>query len=179
MAAYKINSETFSNISSGVQSIAVTIGLIIGGWWALQTFIFQNPAFYERGSQVAGIEPDSIKAEISLKALDAAEGHYEATLTISNNSKTHAQVLRTESATLTLMRSGSPAKSEIQFQSANQSDVIARIPAQENREIHFLLQFAEPGVYLVENNVCAIFGETCLAQRYVSVRDLKPGSQTH
>src|ERR1700692_880700 len=61
--------ESFSKISSRIQSLAVVIGLMIGAWWALKTYIFQNPAYYEQGVEVAGREPDVIRVDLSLVAL--------------------------------------------------------------------------------------------------------------
>jgi hypothetical protein len=33
-------------VTAGIQSIAVVICLLVGGWWTLKTFVFQNPAYY-------------------------------------------------------------------------------------------------------------------------------------
>jgi hypothetical protein len=47
--------EIAQQVSSTVQNIAVTIPAVIGGCWALHTYIYEHPSFYEKGGELVNI----------------------------------------------------------------------------------------------------------------------------
>ena len=164
-----MNSESFSKIASGIQSIAVVIGLVIGGWWALKTFIFQNPAFYEQGSEVAGWEPELIKADLSLERLNALKRQYEITLTLTNESKTLREGVMAEDVEVLYFRPTEKTAIRATFSSLSSTHTLIDVPVSESRQLRFLAEFPHDGVYIVEVNLGKKFGNNCLSQKYVSV----------
>ena len=162
--------DSFSKFASGVQNIAVVVGLVIGGWWALKTFVFQNPAFYESGGEVAGREPEVIRAQLSVETLDAHTRSYEIVLSVHNANKTLSQIVQPSEIEVFFFEQGEIKQGRARFSSTQQVSSGVRIPTQESREFRFFVSFPRDGVYIVESNVCAKHSHNCLAQRYVYAR---------
>ena len=165
-----MNAESFSKITSGIQSIAVVIALVVGGWWALKTFTYQNPAFYEWGFQQLGYDPRIIKTELSLENLNPPKRQYEITLTLTSASKTLFQTLRAEDIEVLYFHPGQTTPMHATFSSLSSPHTVTHVPVLESRQIRFLAEFPEDGVYVVETDLCKRNpGNNCLAQKYVSV----------
>ena len=162
-------SEQFSKVASGIQSIAVVVSLLIGGWWALTTFVYQNPAFNEGGAEVAGFEPDFITTELQVKTLSTSRRAYEVTMTVTNLSSSLNQLLFPERMQVVFFQLNSPESSYATFESRSSTGTAIEVPTSESRDIHFLAEFPEDGIYVVEVNLCREFGSNCPVQRYVAV----------
>lgn len=169
-----MNADTFSKIASGVQSVAVVVGLATGGWWALKTFVFQNPTFYGNGVEVAGRTPEAIKVEIEAEQLDQATRTYELRLTISNSSKTLSQAVPFQNVDLVFFKPGEATVSHAKFATSQLDEKGLVVPASENRILRFLGQFPSDGIFVLEANPCKRLGTNCFAQKYVSIKAANP-----
>lgn len=164
-----MNADTFSKIASGLQNIAVVIGFCIGGWWALETFIFQYPAFYTKGGESAGNTPEAVKVEIDAAPLDQSTRQYEILLTVTNSSKTSSQVVLAEDLDVIFFKPGETAAGHAKFMTSLSVEEIT-VPVNESRVIHLFGQFPSDGIFVVEANLCKSLGTNCLAQKYVSTK---------
>ena len=166
--------KVFADISAGLQSLAIIVSLVIGGYWTLRTFVFQNPTIVERGSEVAGHEPEVIKQTLSFSKLDGAKRQYAIILSISNSSKVLTQSINARIVDIAFSRPGQPVIGHAKFISAIDEDAPYRVPVSEAREIPFLVEFPTSGTYLVETDICHILNEACPVQRYIFVGDESP-----
>jgi hypothetical protein len=165
-----MSAETFSKIAGGIQSIAVVIGLIVGGWWALMTFVFQNPAFYEQGIEATGYEPEFLKVALSLEALNLAKRQYEVTLTVTNLSKTHRQAVMAQEVEVLYFQPNDGTAKRAMFSSLSSPQSSIQVPVSDTQQIRFFAEFPKDGVYVVEANPCKKFGHSCVTQKYISVQ---------
>ena len=165
----RITADSFSKVASGIQNVALVLGLAVGGWWALSTFVFQNPAFYERGSEALGYEPDLVKVELSLEPLTRDLRLFEVTLTVTNASKTLAQSLVPEDLDVLYFQPGQAMASRATYSSLPSTRMSFAVPPSESRALRYLAQFPRDGVYVVEVDVCRRWGQSCLAEKYIAV----------
>lgn len=161
--------DSFSKLSAGIQSLAVVIGLMIGAWWALQTFIFQNPAYYEQGREVVGAEPDFVRADLSVLPLDQVTRQYEVTLTVHNASKTLSQLVKPDLFVITFFKPTEKETHTAHFMSRSNFDAEIDVPAGESRDFRYLAEFPGDGTYILEINLCEEQHHNCLAQKMVHV----------
>ncbi|CAN7790977.1 hypothetical protein LJR034_009108 [Caballeronia sp. LjRoot34] len=172
--------ESFSKISSGIQSLAVVIGLMIGAWWALHTYIFQNPAYYERGGEVAGREPDVIRVDLSLVALDPVVRQYQVTLTVHNASKNLSQALNPALIELAFFKPNEKETYTAQFTSRLSPDPGTSVPPGESRDFRYLAEFPSDGSYILETDICKQWRQNCLSQimTHISTKRVDTASQS-
>jgi hypothetical protein len=172
--SFSKGTDTFSKFTSGLQNIAVIAGLAIGGWWSLQTFVFQNPSFIEQGGEVIGVEPEAVNVDMNVSAIDEPHLQYEAVVVITNSSKTRKQVLRIsdnmhtniDAYNITVFSVNDKTQAEIQFVSTLTDHI--DVPAVNSRQLHYLINFPKAGIYLVEVDFCKKMGKgSCLAQKYI------------
>lgn len=142
-----MNADNFSKIASGVQNIAVAIGLAIGAWWALQTFLFQNPAFYEQGTEVVGRTPTAVKVEIDVEPLDQITRSYEVRLTVTNSSKTLSQVVSAKGIDVVLFKPGETTVGHAKFFTSESNVSGLVIPTSESRVLRLFTQFPSDGIF--------------------------------
>ena len=159
-----------SEISSIIQNFAVVASLIVGGYWAYKTYIFQNPAFYETGSQAMGREVESMDGKIDVKLLSETERLYEIELSINNFSKTLDQLLNYDRLNVFYQKLGGKEKKQLEFKSILQANEGFWIPKEQSRKLKLLVEFPEPGTYLIEANLCERFLIDCIFQKYVHVK---------
>lgn len=164
-----MTAETFQKITAAIQSIAVTIGLVVGGWWALKTFIYQNPAFYETGVMPGGIEGSLLKGTLEVNAINKQKRQYEITLNLLNESKTHTQIVNYGDLEVLLSSDQKENPTAANFMSNASISEGMQIPPQESRDFKFLATLEKPGTYLVEANPCRKHSNDCLMQRYITV----------
>lgn len=185
-----MTAEKFSQIASGVQSIAVVIGLVVGGVWAFLTLVVQNPLIdwsATVGGETFGDDRMNSKAELSLEKLDPLKRQYEITLTLTNTSKSLYQSITFEDEhTKSLIETGSRThrgryleiiyfllgqtrRQVASFSSQLSPETTIFVPPLESRQVRFLAEFPSDGVYIVETNFCPFEGKECLVQKYVSV----------
>jgi hypothetical protein len=164
-----MNAETFSKIASGIQSIAVVVGLAVGGWWALNTFIFQNPTFYEKGGEVVGRTSEVVNVDIDAVPLDAVKRIYEIRLKITNSSKTISQIIPLEYIDVVFFKPGDAIIGHAKFFTSISDEHGFEVPTSESRVIHLLGKFPGDGVYLIEADLSKFYRRNCLAQKYISI----------
>jgi hypothetical protein len=170
--------ESFSKFSSGVQNLAVVIGLIVGALWALQTFAFQNPVFREKGSEIAGFEPEVVRSVLTLVPLNQVLRQYEVTLTVSNASKTLSQIVHPNLVDITFFKPGEKETYAARFISRPISKSGIYVPVGESRDFRYLVEFPSDGSYILETNICQDWGHNCLTQKMVYVSAQRIGSAT-
>ncbi len=179
--------ELFSHIASGIQSIVLSIAVIVGGWWAMQTFVFQNPSFYEEGGMVAGSEKEFVSGSIEVFTLSEYERIFEVKVEIKNRSSQFAQSVQLSAIPLFVsrVRQSENGASDLEepfkiyaITANNDSGIDSEIGIRlrsllvakmQTRDVLFLLNIPEPGVYLVEFNPCQSMQESCIIQRYIHV----------
>jgi hypothetical protein len=164
--------ESLSQITTVIQNVAVVIGLLIGGWWAKETFIHQNPAFYEKGVMVAGLEGAQIIGDIAIEQISRSEPYHEVTVELRNLSPTHDQIIHTEDNPIVFAKIKGEKKDNKKIESTFitlNNEISMIIPASQSRKFRALVRFPEKGIYLVEYNPCARFRSDCLLQKYINI----------
>jgi len=170
--------ETFQQVTAAVQSIAVVIAALIGGWWALRTYVFEHPKFYEEGTEVAGVPiTGTIAAEqlaapsksrvLSVRVILSHKSHLTELVRLSGNPVWAARIDSEK-------KPSSPVRGfAIQIDSAgNQSPrPTAAIPPGEQTSVVFAVPVTEPGLYLLQSDPCAEGRsvQSCLIQSHVAV----------
>ena len=184
-----MTAEKFSQIASGVQSIAVVIGLVVGGVWAFLTLVVQNPLIDWSATVGGNIRRRSNELEgraVSGKA-SSAKASVRNQLTLTNTSKSLYQSITFEDEhTKSLIETGSRThrgryleiiyfllgqtrRQVASFSSQLSPETTIFVPPLESRQVRFLAEFPSDGVYIVETNFCPFEGKECLVQKYVSV----------
>ena len=162
--------EKISHITTIVQNIAVIVGLVIGGWWATKTFIFENPRFYETGLMAAGYENSLILGEITANKIGKSD-YYKVSVLLKNTHKTHDLATSKEiPIVISKIEGGMVTEKVIEkhFISNNESlKIIA--PVGGVKEYKTLVKFPEKGVYLIEYNPCGSRNTLCLIQEIINI----------
>ena len=166
--------QFLSELSSIIKNLAVVASLIVGGYWAYKTYIFQNPAFYETGTIIIGQEAESINGKISLEPLDETKRLYEIDLTVYNYSKIDDQLLNYDNLNIFFQRlENNEKKKKLEFKSLLQTNEGFFIPKEQSRKLKLLVEFPEPGTYLIEANLCEKFLIDCIFQKYIHIPKLQ------
>lgn len=160
-------SKRFSDVASGVQSIVVALGVVIGGWWTLKTFVFQNPAFYEQGFELVGNEAEFVRVSISAEPLGGRK--YALAVAVANSSRSLKQIITLRYADIFYSRVGSNSIAHASVLTRLPGEPSIDVPPSDSRELHYYVEFPEDGVYLVEVDLCRHLSSNCLAQKYVAV----------
>ncbi len=173
-----LKSEIFSNLASGLQNLAVIISLFISAMWAYRIFVYQNPAFYETGTEFIGVDKRNISGDIKLVLLDKKISAYVVILELKNHSKTHSQIFPYPFININYThlrdKNGKPDYTDKSGQSAtfNSHLIVGNgllIPAMGSSIYKAFIDFEKEGIYLVESNPCMAMKTDCLIQTYVLV----------
>jgi hypothetical protein len=162
--------DRLSKVTAAIQSIAVTVGLIVAAWWAAATFGFLNPRFQEQGLEAYGWEARAVNGHFSVERLSTPGLVYEAILTLENKHNVLDQQLSFDRSTLLLRKMGEKDVIKLLPTSTADKPGNIRIPVGETRDLHFLVEFPREGIFLLEFNPCAIGNSGCPIQKYVNVK---------
>ena len=153
----------FSELASAIQSIALTIGVLVGGAWAMFQF-FSLKTIETAQAELQALKNDlqrKATLEISLKTniFDSEFGKLAIVEVEISNKGTHPECLDWEQAVLNAHRMTSATASEIDF--ADNFSVGYEDLALSPLEIHcgtketlkFVIQFPEKGLYHIHFSV--------------------------
>lgn len=172
--------ETFQQLATGVQSIAVIIAAIIGAWWALRTYVFEHPKFYEEGGEVASV-PFMCAIETEQMSTSSRSRLVSVRVTLSHKSHLTEGVLLSQNPLRASLVDGKPLKQPAVLLSyAETIDKDGKrvprqsvdVPPEQQATIVFAFSPPEPGLYLIQFDPCARGRvlRQCIIQKYVSVR---------
>jgi hypothetical protein len=173
-------SETFQQFTGGIQNVVFIVAALIGGWWALRTYVFEHPGFHEKGSEFAGvpftgsIEVEQLSAEpksrlVSVRVILSHKSHLTEIIGLSQNPLL-ASLVQSDPHKSPVVAYGYPV---VLDDSGKQSMLrTAEVPPGEETSLVFAFSPPRSGLYLLQFDPCAggLFARPCVIQKYVSVR---------
>lgn len=172
--------ESLKNISEIVKNIFFMIAAAIGAWWALETYTWENPKYYEEGFSVAR----QIKGSMNIKELNRCKKtnskYYTTNFVFETNSHLRQGINLNRNPLLvskiSKIEDGVPLVQSttkyfaIGAESKDSNNLLSQNKVENNyeREQTFLIQLFESGIYLVEFMPCQIENKgDCIIQEYI------------
>jgi hypothetical protein len=169
---------TATQIASVLQSIAVMIAACVGGWWAVRTYEFEHPRFYEEGIEAAGvplfgsIEVGQISGSTNPRVIPVRvtlehSGHLTEIVALNNNPLWAAYI--TPAGQVAPLPISVHAMLVDPDSASIQPNVL--IPPSQKISVICALPVQKPGLYLLQFDPCAggRWRRSCVLQQHLII----------
>ena len=167
-----ISLDNSIKVSTLIQNILMSLALCIGGLWAYNTFIYENPSFSGVGSKPIYRDALSIYSEINYKLLSKDKKLYEVRITLENNSLKNSILVNYSDVALMYRKINSlkNMEKEVDYERISGKNEGFWVAINQKRYLTYLVEFKKSGTYIVEFDYCTRTLTDCLVNTYINVK---------